>query len=553
MRRVSILASLALAACGGSSSGPGNSVDQSEEDVAACGSSSGTLFTNATVAVGLCNDVANDIPADDEMQVMGGGLAMDDIDGDGDLDLYVTYGMHSTGTLYLWQDGRFEAAPGNNGIVPRGLDNAGFFVDIDGDGARDFISIQYEMNFIQVFGNDGSGNFSDITDSTNLFLQKPTFTMAATDYDLDGDVDLFFAHWGPAWREGEPLTEYLWQNNGDGFFTDVSTIVEIKPSFRPPPLDDVEGEHSFTPTFADVNDDGYADLLLAGDFDSSQVLINEGGTAFVDRTTAAISDENGMGATVLDVENDGDLDWFVTSIFFAGRPEDKQYAGGVTGNRLYLNDGEGNFSDATDGAGVRNGAWGWGACSADFDNDGYTDLYHTNGMRSVNSDPNNTFDALYDYFFDHSRLFMSNGDGSFTESAAAAGIDHTGQGRGVVCTDFDADGRVDILVSTNGENPSAYRNTVTNNNHYLQVDLRGAAGNLDAVGARVSVTTGSTTQVRQVVLGSQYLSQAPTLLHFGLGSSDTVETLRVEWPGPGGETTELTNVAADQRIEVAYP
>jgi hypothetical protein len=490
---------------------------------------------------------------------MGGGLAMSDIDNDGFLDLYVVHGIHDKGRLYKFDGTSFTLAQENNGITLSGLDNAAYFIDINSDGWDDFISIQHPAggqfsSVIEVFINDQAGRFVESTPSTGIYIRKPTYSMAAADYDLDGDIDLFFAHWGHAWRTpDEEITEYLWENDGTGFFVDVSSKVEILPTFRPPPIDDVLTEHSFTPIFADINADRYPDLLLAGDFKSSQVLINNAGTSFTDATTDVISDENGMGAAVADYDNDGDLDWFVSSIYFSGREEDKQYVGGISGNRLYQNDGTGVFSDVTDEAGVRDGGWGWGSCMEDFDNDGIVDLFHTNGMRAVASREDNETDPFFDYFNDASRLFIGDGVGSFSESAATLGVNHDDQGRGVVCTDFNSDGRIDIVVATNGKAPTIYANNFENSNHYLQIDLEGPPGNREAIGARISVETSLGTQVREVFLGTNYLSQQPATVHFGLGSDATAASVTVAWPDVAATITSLENVPGDQRLTISSP
>ena len=128
----------------------------------------------------------------------------------------------------------------------------------------------------------------------------------------------------------------------------------------------------------DIDADGDLDLLIAADFETSQVFRNEGDGTFTmttDRTV--ITDDSGMGSSIGDYDNDGDLDWFLTAIY-----QEPTVPGGYTGNRLYRNEGGGVFSDATDEAGVRDGGWGWGSCMEDFDNDGDLDIFHTNGFDS---------------------------------------------------------------------------------------------------------------------------------------------------------------------------
>ncbi len=504
-------------------------------------------FVQTTEALGLCYAIDVLEPAT-EVQVMGGGLAMSDIDHDGFPELYVAHGVDQKGRLFSYDGTIFQPVTDNAGIQPSSVDAAGYFFDLNADGWDDFLSIQYGINTVEVFFNDGTGQFAENTAATNIYVGKSTFSIAAADYDLDGDLDLFMAHWGAVWDENGPLVGVLWENDGNGWFTDRSSIVEIIPTFRPPPFDDFLAEHGFTPTFSDINGDGYPDILLAGDFESSQVLINDAGTAFVDATTAAISDENGMGAGVIDIDHDGDFDWFVSSIWFSGR--DKEYAGGTSGNRLYRNDGSGNFTDITDAAGVRDGDWGWGSCFADFNNDGHPDIFHTNGMTTLTARDNDLTHPLYTFFKDPSRLFMANGDGTFSEQANALGINHVAQGRGIICADYDNDGRVDILIANNRDSPTVYRNQVASANNWLKIDLEGQTNNRRGIGAKVSVQTSSHTQSREVVMGSNYLSQSPATLHFGLGSDSTADVI-VRWPD--GTLTTVNAVASDQRITVAHP
>ena len=259
-----------------------------------------------------------------------------------------------------------------------------------------------------------------------------------------------------------------------------------------------------------------------------------------------------MGGAVIDFDRDGDLDWFVTSIHKTERRSGRE----PTGNRLYLNvGGEDRFVDVSSLAGVREGGWGWGACWADFDNDGHPDLFHTNGWFDV-APPGGPYGGgseFTEFVADPSRLFMSNGDGTFSERSAALGIDHSGQGRGVVCADYDGDGRVDIFIANHGAAPTVYRNAFDNANHWLAIDLAGQFANPRAIGARVIVHTASGSQTQEVRLGTGYLSQGPATLHFGLGPHDMASAVEVRWPGPGRQVSRLEIVRPDRRLTIRQP
>ena len=492
-----------------------------------------TDFRNVTQTIGLCYESDHDEYVDysiDERELVesSGGIALGEVFRNRGLALYVTRGGGLSGQLFKYNGDTFLEETFLNTITPSGDEHAGYWIDVNSDGLTDFVSVQYK-GLIEVF-LQGDGELFELSDR-KISISRPTQGMAAGDYDLDGDLDLVFAHWGEIPPTGARLTEYLWRNRGGGIYIDESQNFELQTYGEP--------EWSFTPLFADFTLDGYPDLLLAADFSSSQVFENVGGQQFKNVTTTEIDDENGMGAAVGDYDRDGDLDWFVTSIWIDVGGDAPKEGAGISGNRLYRNaDGKGRWEDVSEAAGVREGHWGWGACFADFDNDGFLDIFHTNGWGNTPT---------------LSRLYMSNRDGTFTDQALGKGISHDSQGRGVICYDYDDDGLVDIFIGNHALSPNVYRNEIENDFHYLKVRLTGLHENLDAIGARVAVTTADGTQLSEVQLGTAYLSQQPATLHFGLGPHDVADSVEITWPDLAGSITVDQNVEANQLVEYQQP
>lgn len=472
-----------------------------------------------------------------------GGAVAGDVNGDGHHDVFIMRGGNSPRLFVNDGDGTFSDATSAAGLAGiDGLPNGAVLADITGNGAPDLLMGGMSGDRqdpdthtpMRVFFNDGSGVFTDATAESNLSSSMDAHSMALADIDGDGDLDLFVAYWQPG---PSPITGHLWRNLGDGTFADISAESGIGQWY--------EGEDilwNFTPTFADINDDGHPDLLVAADFGHSRVFVNNGDGTFGNATEAeVITDENGMGAATGDFDNDGDMDWFVTAIW----DEHSSPHFGTSGNRFYRNDGGGRFTDTTDAAGVRVGHWGWGSCAADFNNDGWLDLFMVNGYQTHTPD----------YLGNPAKLFINNGDGSFSEQAQAAGIDSTGQGRAVVCFDSDGDGHIDVLVQNShamGETvvqPQLFRNRGSDH-HWLRVRLQGPAPNHDAIGARVTLEAGEVSQVREIRAGARFLSSEVPEAHFGLGDHDNVASLTVEWPD--GRTTRREDIAADRTIDIAY-
>ena len=504
-------------------------------------------FTEVSESAGLIYEHGFDGEVGEPF-LISGGVAAGDFDRDGWPDLYVVRG--DRGPNQLWRnrgmtssgDVTFEEVGEAAGVaITSGTSCGPTFADLDGDGWLDlFIGGVGGVTQPRVFRNLGDQPsrglfaFEEITDTSGIFSFLDTLSAAFGDYDLDGDLDLFLSHW--SLNGGDPISApHLWANDGSGGFGPMDFAAGIASLYN-------AVDWSFAPTFTDVDDDGWPDLLVSGDFGTSQVLRNRGDGTFQVATGPVISDENGMGSSVGDVDNDGDLDWFVSSIWDPDGVADGNW--GITGSRLYRNNGNWaagrlGFEDATDDAGVRQGFWAWGSCFADFDNDGDLDLFHTNGFPAAPAD---------EFFEDPSRLFLGDGTGSFTERSAEFGVDGTGQGRGVVCFDYDRDGDIDLFVANHSGPPRLYRNDGGNNANFLQLRLRGSGLNSEAIGARVNVRTGGITQLREIRAGSNYVSQNPTLAHFGLADAEIVDEVHVRWPN--GEQTVLNNVAVNQLLDV---
>ena len=306
--------------------------------------------------------------------------------------------------------------------------------------------------------------------------------------------------------------------------------------------------HGFTPHVVDVDGDRWPEVLVAADFGTSRLYRNHGHGTFVDVTRQAHVglDTNGMGSVLADVDNDGLLDWYVTSIWTTSPFENPPN----NGNYLYRNLGGATFDPGPETRSpVARGGWGWGVAAADLDHDGLQELVTTNGSHDTNADDRQ------EWLDDATRVFHNRGGAGFRDVAPAAGLDHRGQGRGLVRFDYDNDGDQDLLIVNSRGVPTLIANiggTATGN--WLWVELRPALDlpvPPDGVGAVVRVRAGGSTQTRHVETGGGYLGSSELSAHFGLGGATMVDELRVEWPD--GCDTSLYGVAVDRRLRLTRP
>jgi len=459
--------------------------------------------------------------------LMAGGIALGDVNGDMIDDVFVVTGgqldvfgnnLNPNRLLIADSNGFYTDQASSFGLDEMDLYSSGpVLADFDGDGWKDLLMGGVSLaksgstGKIRYYKNQSGIGFIDQTTLAGL-PQVNTYSISAGDVDKDGDLDVTLTHWGST------EMQILWLNNGLGSFSDVTN--QWIPGQSHP--------YTFTAVLANITQDSWLDLMVASDFQHSQYFHSNMGVFEIQDSTH-LTDDNGMGGFVGDYDNDGDLDWFVTSIFHS--------ASNSTGNRLYNNDGTGQLTDVSVQANIRDGGWGWGGCFADFNNDGWLDIYHTNGFLGTS------------FEFDTAKLFFNQGDGTFVEVAAKHGVADSGQGRAVVCFDQNNDGKLDILVNNNNQDALFYQNQISSNNHYLKVKLVGLNRNIDAIGARIELTSGLPfVQMRDVMVGNSFLSSVSTIQHFGLANQTVVSELKITWPN--GVVQIIENVPADQLLTV---
>jgi enediyne biosynthesis protein E4 len=473
-----------------------------------------------------------------EITMIAGGVSAAYLDGDCWPDLIFAGGDAGMWTYRNLAGTAFEAVD----LLPNSAElrfTGSGIADLNGDYRRELVLGNFRTGHAPIYAQDGSGTYESIA---LLPMTRTTFGLSFAPLDSSGYPYLYLAHWSGNGTAG--TAPALWKNDGAKLYPWDAQAGTDSAS--------VDQRFNFTPAFADFTGDGLTDLVVASDFSTSASLRNvgtqAGGPEFVAETDrTVISDENGMGSALLDIDNDGGLEWFVTSIYDTRVPAGNW---GASGNRLYRNVSTSDriaFDDITDEALVREGFWGWGACAEDFDNNGFVDLFHVNGFgyipysNGVGNDPQAEYDKRTKDAFQAkpSRLFINNGNGSFSEEAESWQIADPSEGRGLACFDYDRDGDVDIVVLDHSSGLQFFDNRSGSGpgRSFLNIRLVGSAPNTDAIGAKVFVTAdvgngfGQQTQMRLSQANSNFNSQNTPDLHFGLGQANQASTIRVVWPG----------------------
>ncbi len=418
--------------------------------------------------------------------------------------------------------------------------------DLDGDYRREVILTNLFEGSTIIFTPASEANYVELG---RLPMIRNTYGVSFGDVDKDGYIDTFLSHWDIFGVAG--TSPALWANrNGDAF---IPQDVESRTSDQ-----SINQLWNFTPKFLDARNMGLQDILIASDFGTSTVLQNDGDNTYSNATDrAVISDENGMGAALGDINNDGFMDWFVSSIFDPNGVAEANW--GVTGNRLYKNEGSVlgiKFEDISISAGIVDGAWGWGACMQDFNSDGFIDIFHVNGFGYIPDSVELTDQLLgtseqtisyyqriaSEFISTPNRLFLNAGNETFSESAALWGLTATSEGRGVICFDYDRDGDMDIGLLDHSTGIQFFENQVGHGEgrRFLNIRLVGESPNTDALGAKVYVTAnvggghGLQRQMRISEANSNFNSQNLPDIHFGLGEANTAAFVRIQWPNNSG-------------------
>ncbi len=609
-----------LAAAGMSTTpaaGPGL-VQEMLPDPSPAGEMRFTLLDSAETGIDFTNPIVADHP-DRRLfasSMVTGGVAVGDVDGDGLLDVFFASGPAENRLFRQKSPFHFEditAAAGVSGGDAWGMGVA--MVDIDNDGDLDLYVCNHDSPN-QLFLNNGKGVFEEAAAQWGIAVVDSSHTPAFCDYDLDGDLDLFLLtnHYyhpdgkippdadvldlsgaQPAikpeysryiritettptaeggarikWEEaGRP--DYLFRNEGGGSFRDVTREAGI-----------ASAGFGLSATWWDYNRDGLPDLYVANDFNSPDYFYqNNGDGTFTDRIVDLVPHTTwfSMGADFGDLDGNGWDDFLLADMSGTNHYKQKTAMGAMGDsaeflataiprqymrNALYLNTGAGRFREGAFLAGLSNTDWTWAVKLCDFDNDARLDVLFTNGMSKNYNESDNKkavdFRAGETQWDRHTRAgtpelreqnlcFRNLGDLAFEDVSKSWGYDRVGMSFAAAHADLDGDGDLDLITVNLTEPADLHRNDSGGNR--ILVRLQGTSSNLQGIGAHVSIESGGLSQTGFVMGMRGYLAWNEPIAHFGLGSQDAVDRLVVEWPG--GKRQEFRDLAANARYTVTEP
>lgn len=537
--------------------------------------------------------------------ISGGGVAVGDINNDGLQDLFFT-GNQVRDRLYVNQGNfEFKDISEKAGISQDTLWSSGVtFIDIDLDGDQDIyvcrnVYLEDENSANQLYINNGDLTFTESAKSFGLADQGFSIQSIFCDFDKDGLVDMYLVNQPPSIpgvggqldqsMAANPLfSDKLYKNAGNGRFVDVTDRANLR-NFA----------FGLSVSVGDFNNDSWMDLYVANDFDvPDHVYINQQDGTFKDmvqENTKHISNFS-MGSDVADYDNDGYLDVLVVDMVAEEHERIKTHMGAMkpevfweqvrTGkhyqymfNTLQRNNGDGTFSDLAQLAGVSNTDWSWAPLFADFDNDGFKDIFVSNGVK--NNSRYSDLQAKYDHMLDSlnalairmgkapeevidvmdfvrlaptdklaNYIYKNNGDYTFSKMIDEWGLDLPTLSNGAAYADLDNDGDLDLVINNTDQSALLYKNNAVEkkSGNYLRIKLNPIEGE-SIYGAKVSLyRRDQFWQLIQLANARGYMSKSEDVAHFGLGKEELVDKVVVEWPN--GWVNTVVNVSVNQMMEI---
>jgi hypothetical protein len=501
-------------------------------------------------------------------ETLGPGCAFLDYDNDGWLDIYLV----NSGPCDFWmpkqpirnalyknnRDGTFTDVTEKAGVPGHTFGMGVAVGDYDNDGFPDIFVTSYGRCIL--YKNNHDGTFSDVTEKAGLTTPGWTTSAVWFDYDNDGKLDLFVCsfvdyssthkfecgdnkigrHYYCIPRVFNPTASFLYHNNGDGTFSEVTKGTDIAKSLG----------KGLGVVATDINNDGRMDLFVANDTVQNFLYVNRG----PDKTgkwqfeeialqaEVGFSDNgqprSGMGVDAADINNDGWQDLFVANV------DQEMYS-------VYQNSKNESFRDVAHTDNVAQSTRllsGWGMKYFDYDNDGVVDLFLANGHP----------DDMIDRYSQQVRyrepllVFHQAPDGKMINMSAEAGpaFQKAFAARGLAVGDFNNDGAVDVLVANNGGAPVLLRNNAAHGRNWLGIKLEGVTCNRDAIGTRITWKAGGKTFHRLKNNGGSYLSSHDPREVLGLGNAAKIDELEIQWPAPSKRVEKLTNIQPNRYIRI---
>ncbi|MAE71552.1 MAG: hypothetical protein CME06_13930 [Gemmatimonadetes bacterium] len=465
------------------------------------------------------------------------GVAINDFDRDGDQDIFFATRkpnvrgpeMARRDLLYR-NDGdlTFSRIGGRRGIRRRSMAQGAVWGDLNGDGFDDLYVTTLRGSPNRLYYNNGDGTFVEAAKRAGVGSLVFGKGASLADVDADGRLDIYVANAlvGRDGREGyRGIPNQLFVNRGERRFVDMASAIGVEG------LDRGEG---YNGGFSDLNNDGIPDLLVTNDYREDQLFVSDrdekGGAAIAFRRRHVLTHRSGaMGVAFGDYDNDGDFDFYLTN---------------YNPDILFDNVNGTMFNDVSRASGIHEytrDVVGMGAAFADLDNDGDLDLCVSNGqVDSIEPQRNAIFENL--------------GEGCFADitPSAGPGLADFRHSQGLAVGDLDNDGRVDVVVGNDdGSAPSILINRTADVGGWVRLLLVGRAPNTSAIGARVSLSSGDLTQVRERRAGTSYLSCNENVLHFGLGDYDGTSRARIRWPD--GSVSEEGGLKPRSTVTIVQP